>query len=192
MPSLFMMKLIGIGVAVLMLGALIADRGRWMHRAHGAEAQNTAICAATRAASNRPTLDCKQTAVQVTFLGDALNAVQSKTAAAKAADEANKREVESRQNVSAKESSSAYQEQLARIRADYAKRLRDNGKSSSNLGGSGAKSVSGFASTPGRSGTTTAETGLPSEDALVCTEQAYQLQAILDWGKKVGVVTTVH
>jgi hypothetical protein len=77
MPSLGTLKLIGGLVALLLLAALVADRGRWMHRAHNAEAQLAAICTATRAAANQPKLDCKQTAQQITFMGEAVQALSN-------------------------------------------------------------------------------------------------------------------
>jgi hypothetical protein len=76
-PGLSTVKLIGGLVALLLLAALVADRGRWMHRAHNAEAQLAAICTATRAAANQPKLDCKQVPQQITFMGEAVQALSN-------------------------------------------------------------------------------------------------------------------
>jgi hypothetical protein len=62
-------KLIGGLVAALILAGLLADRGRWMHRAHNAEATNAAYCIDARQAANNPKLDCKQTGQQIIELG---------------------------------------------------------------------------------------------------------------------------
>lgn len=71
LPSLYM-KLIGGLVAALIVLGLIADRGRWMHRAHNAEAENATVCAAVRAAADNPKMDCKLAAQQVGLLGQAI------------------------------------------------------------------------------------------------------------------------
>jgi hypothetical protein len=39
--------------------------------------QLAAICTATRAAANQPKLDCKQTAQQITFMGEAVQALSN-------------------------------------------------------------------------------------------------------------------
>src|SRR4051812_3933275 len=101
-------KLIGGAIAVLLLLGLITDRGRWMHRAHNAEGQVTAACDATRSASARPKLDCKQMPQQIQFLGDALKDVKAKTEAAKAEDAAHAREVESHDKIAGSETSHDY------------------------------------------------------------------------------------
>jgi hypothetical protein len=65
-------KLIGGLVALLLVLGLIAERGRWMHRAHGAEAENATVCAAIRAASDNPKMDCKRAAQQVGLMGQSI------------------------------------------------------------------------------------------------------------------------
>lgn len=71
LSSLYMKLIGGLVVALMVLG-LIADRGRWMHRAHNAEAENATVCAAVRAAADNPKMDCKLAAQQVGLLGQAI------------------------------------------------------------------------------------------------------------------------
>lgn len=71
LSSLYMKLIGGLVVALILLG-LIADRGRWMHRAHNAEAENATVCAAVRAAADNPRMDCKLAAQQVGLLGQAI------------------------------------------------------------------------------------------------------------------------
>jgi hypothetical protein len=186
MFGLSYVKLIGGLVAALILASLIADRGRWMHRAHVAEAQADADCQAIRSASNRPKLKCDEAPQQIQFLADALNAVAAKTAAAKAADAAHAHEVETRQNVASQETSRDYQAELARVRADYAERLR-RAASAANSSGGGKSPVSSAPASARGPDAAAAQNGLPSEDALTATEQALQLKAIQDWARKVGL-----
>jgi hypothetical protein len=75
MPSFVSLKLIGGLVAALLLTALIADRGRWMHRAHGDEAQLARLCSAVRDASNNPNLACSDAPKQIKFLGESVTAL---------------------------------------------------------------------------------------------------------------------
>jgi hypothetical protein len=68
-PGLSTIKLIGIGIAAFLLLGLIAERGRWMHRAHNAETELATICAAVRAAADNPKMDCKRAAQQIGLMG---------------------------------------------------------------------------------------------------------------------------
>lgn len=178
-------RLIGFGLAALAVLFLVAERSRWMRRAHSAEAQVAADCQAIRLASNRPKLDCKQAPQQIQFLGDALKDVKVKTEAAKAEDAAHAREVESRQTIASKESSHDYQTDIAAVRA-RAERLRSRAPGA-NQGSGGGPPVSSSASGAGRPNGSTAQAGLSSEDQLTATEQAIQLKAIQDWARKVGL-----
>lgn len=65
-------KLIGGLVAILLVLGLVAERSRWMHRAHSAEAENATVCASVRAAANNPKMDCKLAAQQVGLLGQSI------------------------------------------------------------------------------------------------------------------------
>lgn len=179
-------KLIGGLAAALFLLGLIAERARWMHRAHDAEAQVTAACDATRKAANRPKLDCKQIPQQIQFLGDALNDVRAKTAAAQAADTANKITVESRQNAISQESSNDYQAAIAAARA-RAGRVRPHSSAGTNQGRGGNPAVPGASASANGPDAAAAQAGLPPDDALIATEQAIQLKALQDWARKEGL-----
>lgn len=72
MPSLSMLKLIGAGVAALILLAVFADRVRWMHRAHNAEGQVAAACTATREAAANLKLNCDRMPEQIRLLGKSI------------------------------------------------------------------------------------------------------------------------
>jgi hypothetical protein len=76
-PGLSTVKLIGGLVAALILLSLIADRGRWMHRAHAAEAQYALDCAAARKSASNPHMACDQTDEQIGFLGEAITALKN-------------------------------------------------------------------------------------------------------------------
>lgn len=181
-------KLIGIGVGILALIGLVLTINGWRVSSAERKAKLETICQATRDASNLPKLSCKEVPAQIKFLGEALNAVAAKTAQAKIDDAAHAREVEAQHDQASKESSHDYQAELTRARAAYAELVRRNAARGTDQGGRGLASVSGAAPTAAGSGATTTEGRLPPADALTATEQALQLQAILDWGKKVGVV----
>jgi TolA-binding protein len=72
MPSWLSLKLIGGLVAALVLLGLVAERSRWMHRAHAAEAQVAQDCAAARKSAANPKMKCDQTDEQIGFLGEAI------------------------------------------------------------------------------------------------------------------------
>jgi hypothetical protein len=76
-PGLSTVKLVGGLVAALILLSLIADRGRWMHRAHAAEAQYALDCAAARKSAANPHMACDQTDEQIGFLGEAITALKN-------------------------------------------------------------------------------------------------------------------
>jgi hypothetical protein len=72
MPSWLSLKLVGGLVAALILLGLVAERSRWMHRAHSAEAQYALDCAAARKSAANPKMKCDQTDEQIGFLGEAI------------------------------------------------------------------------------------------------------------------------
>jgi hypothetical protein len=72
MMGLSTAKLIGGLVAILLVLGLVAERSRWMHRAHTAEAENATVCAAIRAAADNPKMDCKRAAQQVGLMGQSI------------------------------------------------------------------------------------------------------------------------
>jgi hypothetical protein len=77
MPSWLSLKLIGGLVAALLLLSLVADRSRWMHRAHKAEAQLALDCAAARKSADNPKMKCDQTDEQIGFLGETITALKN-------------------------------------------------------------------------------------------------------------------
>jgi hypothetical protein len=77
MFGLSYIKLIGIGIAALFLLSLVADRSRWMHRAHKAEAQYALDCAAARKSADNPKMKCDQTDEQIGFLGETITALKN-------------------------------------------------------------------------------------------------------------------
>jgi hypothetical protein len=77
MPSWLSLKLIGGLVAALILLGLVAERSRWMHRAHAAEAQVAQDCAAARKSAANPKMKCDQTDEQIGFLGEAIATLTS-------------------------------------------------------------------------------------------------------------------
>lgn len=185
MPSAFAMKLIGGLAGLLALLGLIAGLKHYKSLAERRGESLATICTATRAASNVPKLKCGDVPAQISFLGEALNAVRAKTAKAQADDAAHAKAVETQQTQIGQESSRDYQAELARVRADYAERLRR--ASAANSGGGGKPSVPGASAGSSGSDAAAAQGGLPSPDALTATEQALQLQALQDWARKEGL-----
>jgi hypothetical protein len=117
-----------------------------------------------------------------------LNAVRLKTAEIQASDARHAREVESHQNVISQESSHDYQAELARVRADFAERLRRaRSAAGTDQGRSGKPSVPGIAPSADGPDAAATEDGLPLPDALIATEQAIQLQALQGWVKAQGM-----
>jgi hypothetical protein len=195
MPTISTAKLIGAGIGLLAVIAFLALAFSWRsERNHLLQWQGEVISATVDAANlkdraGKPAkLAAKDVPAQIRYLGKALADVKQKTAEIQALDAQHARAVESRQTSISQESSHDYQAALARVRADYAERLRRISASRADQGGGGKPSVPGVTAVASRPGAAAAEGGLPPEDALIATEQALQLQAILDWGKKVGIV----
>jgi hypothetical protein len=76
LSSLYVKLIGGLVVALIVLG-LVAERGRWMHRAHNAEAQVSADCKAARASASNPRMDCSQTDEQIQYLGETITALSN-------------------------------------------------------------------------------------------------------------------
>jgi hypothetical protein len=178
-------KLIGLAVAAAAILSFVLLAFHWKSAMTERGEKLAVICQTTRTASGVPKLKCGEVAAQIQFMGEALNAVRDKTAKAQADDAAHAREVEGRQTTIGQESSRDYQAELARVRADYAERLR-RAASAANSGGRGNAPVSGPASSASGPDATAAQGGLPPVDALTATEQALQLQAFQNWARKVG------
>lgn len=126
-------KLIGIGIAALFLLGLVAERSRWMHRAHAAEAKVTADCNATRIASNQPKLKCGDVPKQITFMGEAIGTLSAALDKQNAAVKAMGAETARQQAESAKAS------EKAKERADRAEATAERLAASSRSGGAAAK-----------------------------------------------------
>lgn len=73
-------KLVGGLVAAVMLLVLVAERSRWMHRAHAAEEQVAADCKAARASSHDSKMACSQTDEQIGFMGEAITSLSGSLA----------------------------------------------------------------------------------------------------------------
>lgn len=179
------LRLIGYGLGALAIIAALLTINGWRVDAADRKAKLEVVCQATRDASNLPKLACKETAAQIRFLGEALNAVRTKTAQAKIDDAKHAAEVEAKQNEASKESSNDYQAELARVRAEY-DRLRAAARRTDQGGGRNPP-VSGAPASAGGSDAGAEEARLPSPDALTATEQAIQLKAFQDWARKVGL-----
>lgn len=180
-------KLILLGVGAAAILAFIGLSLRWHTLLLERDQQYADACNATRAASNRPKLDCNQIPQQITFLGDALNAVKARTEAAQAEDKAHATQVETKQNTISQESSNDYETQIAAVRADYAQRLREATAAAANPSSGGKPNLPGTSSGSSGPDAAAAQAQLPPADALTATEQAIQLKAIQDWACKVGL-----
>ncbi len=174
-------KLIGGVIALLIVAVLFADRARFMHRAHVAEAQAAADCDATRLASGLKKLRCDETDEQIAFLGQALAAVKAKTAEAKALDVVNKARVEGEQATINQERGSSYETRIADARA-RAERVRPTARGADSRRG-GTAPVSGLPAAAGQSAEAASQDGLSAGDALTATEQAIQLDELIKWVK---------
>lgn len=98
---------------------------------------------------------------------------------AAAQDKANAARVERDQERVTKEVSSDYQERIADLHARYDS-LRSAAAETDSGGGRGT-GVPGLPNPADGSDDASPEDGLPSEDALIATEQAMQLEALQDW-----------
>jgi hypothetical protein len=76
-PGLSTAKLIGFGLGALAVLAFIGLSLRWRHEMTARGEQLAAICTATRAAANQRKLDCKQVPQQITFMGEAVQALSN-------------------------------------------------------------------------------------------------------------------
>jgi hypothetical protein len=186
MPGWLTLKLGGMILGGLAALSFVLLALHWKHQASDRGDKLAVICQTTRTASGVSKLKCGEVAAQIQFIGEALNAVREKTAKAKADDAAHAKEVESRQTTIGQESSRDYQAELARVRADYAERLR-RAASAANPGGRGNAPMSRPASSAGGPDAAPTQGELPSPDALTATEQAIQLQAIQNWARKEGL-----
>ena len=174
---------------------LIAPLVRWLF----ADWRNAPLLALALLAANdqlrvkpqlraeRDTAIAQRDAIQKA-LDDTVSSYRAAAARAVELDAANKRRVEVDQARISQEVSDDYQQKLADVRA-RALRLAEQLRASppTNSGGGGATAVPSI-SAPSRSAAQAAvQDGLPApgaltlEDALTATEQALQLDALIDW-----------
>ncbi len=107
--------------------------------------------------------------------------VRQASVEAKAADAANAIRVERSQSAISQETDRDYQAQLAAVRRRYdALRLR-TGTAEADPGGGGGAAMPGVPGPAGSLDAAAAQEGLPSEDALIASEQALQLEALQNW-----------
>lgn len=199
MPTISTAKLIGGLVGLLAVIAFVLTAFHWKgQRDDLRDWQGQVISATVDAAGlkdkngNPAKMKPKDVPQQIRFLGEALDAVRTKTAQAKADDLEHARTVETHQTQVGQETSNDYQAAIARVRADYAERLRViERQASTNSGSGGTTRVPSTPASSIRPDAAAAQNGLPSEDALTATEQAIQLKAIQDFACKTGLAKSV-
>lgn len=159
LPSRLALKLvIGIGCALL-LALLLHDRNRWKAKtAHYAE-----ILAGERAAHSATVAGFRAAAEQ-----------------ARRADAANAVRVKSEQAAINHRSKHDYQSRIAVVRA-AADRLRGSQGAAADPGRGGATLVPGLPSAAARAAEAAREDRFSDADRLTATEQAVQLDALIEW-----------
>jgi hypothetical protein len=161
LPDRLAMKLIvAIGCALL-LALLIHDRNHWKAKtAHYAE-----LLAAERGAHSATVAGYRAAATQ-----------------ARAADSANAARVKAEQAAINERTADEYQNRIAAARA-AAGSLRRTTAAAADSGRGGAAPVPGLSAAAARASQTAGEDGLPDPDALIATEQAIQLDELINWVK---------
>lgn len=188
-------KLIGAGIVAIAIAVFIGFAFHWRNKMVELQGWQDNVVTVTSTAADlkdkkgRPLkLAPSAVAHQIELFGKALDEVDTKTAQAKADDLAHARTTETNQNRAGQETSNEYQAALARVRADYAERLRRvERQASGNQRGGGGTNLPGTASNPSGPNATASEERLPVPDALVATEQAIQLDAIQRFACRVGL-----
>lgn len=108
-----------------------------------------------------------------------VDAWRAGTELAKQMDALNAARVRSEQDAISKGIVDGYEARLADVRVRY-DRLRGQ-SAASGAGGGGNTAVPGSGDATGRTGEAPGENGFPLDDALICTMQAIQLDALIDW-----------
>ena len=159
LPDRLALKLIiGIGCALL-LALLVQDRNRWKAKtAHYAE-----VLAGERSAHSATVAGYRAAAEQ-----------------ARRADAANAARVSAEQAAINHRSKHDYQSRIAAARA-AAERLHGNQAAATDPGRGGAPPVPGVPTAAGGAAEAAGEIGLSDAERLVATEQAIQLDALIDW-----------
>ena len=120
-----------------------------------------------------------------TAFGQTVLNYRAAAAQAEAADKANAARVKAQQDQISQEQSDDYEARLAAARAEY-QRLR--GASTGNPGsGTGADMSSVPAASVG-SGEAAGQDGLPLDDRYLCTAQSIQLDEVLKWADRQGLI----
>jgi len=109
-------------------------------------------------------------------------------ATARAADAEHARAVETAQQEVTNAVSSDYQSRVAAVRARYDSLLRDV-RVEAAAGGRGSTAVPGVPVAASGPDAASAQAGLPAGDALIATEQAFQLEALQSWVRGQGAVS---
>jgi hypothetical protein len=158
---------IGLG-CVLLLVLLVQDRNRWKARtAHYAE-----LLAGERAAHSATVANYRAAAEQ-----------------ARRADAANIARVEAAQADINQRSKHDYQSRIAVARA-AAQRLRGDQSAATDPGRGGAAPVPALPAAAGRAAEAAGAHGLSDRERLTATEQAIQLDALIEWVMEQGRVRT--
>ena len=118
---------------------------------------------------------------QAAFAGTVAN-VRAAAGAARAADRANAERVESRQHSINDRSEHALESRLADART-RARELRAGAEGPADPGAGGDAPVPGLAAAPGRADQAAGQGQLSPEDSLTATEQAIQLDELIQWVK---------
>jgi hypothetical protein len=168
LPDRLALKLIiGIGCALL-LALLVQDRNRWKAKtAHYAEQ-----LAGERAAHAATIANYRAAADQ-----------------ARRADAANAARVKAEQAAINQRSKHDFQTRIAAARAAD-QRLRRNQGAAADRGGGRAAPLPGLSAAAGRAAEATGEDRLSDQERLIATEQAIQLDALIQWVIDQGQVRT--
>jgi len=107
---------------------------------------------------------------------------------ARAADQANVSRVAAEQRGINERTADEYETRLTAARADAAQRLRLNPEAAADPGAGRGASMPSLSATAGGSPQTAGEDGLPTSEALTATEQAIQLDELIEWVKAQAAV----
>jgi membrane protein involved in colicin uptake len=96
-------------------------------------------------------------------------------------DALNKARAEAEQRATIERTKTDYEARIAAARSDYAQRLRDLAKAGSNPGGAGSAPVSGGPRPGAGTPQASPDSGLSLDERLVATEQAIQLDELINY-----------
>ena len=182
-------KLIGAGVGLLALiafGVLVfswkSDRDKLLEW-QGQVVAATSEASGLKDAKGKPLLlKPIDVPLQIRYLGQTIQDMSNKARNAMMDDLLNARKVEAANEQKGNASAAEFEASLRAIRARYADLMRgQSGQTTANSSGSGGKDLSGASVPTERAVNACAKEGLPSEDALIASEQALQLEALQNW-----------